>query len=194
MLPAYSVYTLTLSANERRPLDVGGTFFRLFYNSSTTDVLIEVDDNSAQAISQGRWFEVALGDKFNRLVFTNQTGATITIRFGISLGGRIGDDSLTISGTLLVNAVPNTLTTSAAVSVGTSAAVALAADSNTREVVIQNVGTVDVWIGDSSVNPSTNKGTKLVPDAMIILSISADIYARVSSGTGTLTINKMTKV
>lgn len=194
MLPIYSVYTLTLSPNERRPYDVSGTFFRLFYNSSATDILVEVDDNSQQPISQGRWFESINGEKFNRLAFTNQTGATITIRFGISVGGRIGDDSLTISSTLAVNGVPNTLTTPAAVSVSTSASVALAADSDTREVVIQNVGTVDVWIGDSSVNPSTNRGTKLVPDAMIILSVSADIYARVSSGTGTLTINKMTKV
>ncbi len=75
---------------------------------------------------------------------------------------------------------------SGSASVTGSAAAVLSADSTRRSVVLTNLGTDSVWIGDSGI--TTNTGVKLLPGASLTIDRAPTpaIYAVASSGTQTV--------
>jgi hypothetical protein len=75
---------------------------------------------------------------------------------------------------------------SGSASVTTSAAAVLAADSTRRSVVLTNLGTDNVWIGDSGV--AANTGVKIIPGGSLTIDHAPTpaIYAVSSSGSQTV--------
>ena len=82
-------------------------------------------------------------------------------------------------------------------SIGLTTPRSIGADTTRKELIIQNNGAVDVWIGDTNVDVTTKRGTKLVTADIAILSVTAAVYAMADSagvGGAVLSANYLNKV
>lgn len=73
--------------------------------------------------------------------------------------------------------------TSAAVSVGTTATALNPADADAQAVLIQNKGTVEVFIGGSNVTTTIGAGLAAGAEKSMDLSAGEVVYGIVASGT-----------
>jgi len=188
---AYEVYELVFGANERKELPYYGRTARVLYNSSLTDLSIQIgDDFGLQRLPQGVGFRMPGDQFFNKIALTNNAGTSVTVYFAVS-SGEIDDSRFTLTGSISVNSTPDTLETPAAISVpdtvpGTPQ---IAASASRREIIAQNNGGFDLWFGDEDVDGSVKRGTKIPPDGTFLITSGAAVYFRAVGGTTTLSLN-----
>lgn len=184
----YREIEIRIPANSQISMGLYGKFLQVLENSSTTKVVMKIEDEEETTLTTGISFKIGEGSNFYRsIIFKNTTGANMDITIAVS-DELVTDARLNLQGTINVNNTPDTLASPAAAAPSTSAAVVVAADASNKEVTLQNNGAVDIWIGDSNIDPSANRGYKLVVDASVIWNTAAAIYARTASGTGVLSI------
>lgn len=109
--------------------------------------------------------------------FELQSTSSQTVRVGIS--DREGDYRRALS--LVQVDQPNTLTTTADATAGAAAAEIVAANSNRRKLILQNVSVNDARVGDSNV--AAARGILLAAGASITLDTTAAVYAIRTGGT-----------
>ncbi len=177
-----------LASGSIHKVAVVGNFLTILTYTGTDDLYISFGGEPFQKLPKAKSIELPADEEFLDLRFKQESGAAQSFTFAIS-SGRIYDNSVIFSGTLAVDPVPATMATPAAAAVTDSAAIAVAADTDTQAVLLQNVGGNDVWIGDANVAPASNRGIKLAPGDSLVLETKAAIYGRCAAGlTSTLAI------
>lgn len=183
----YRHFELNILAGETVERSVHGRFLTLLTNTSGDDPKVSIAGDSEETLPKGISIELSDVEKsFTLIRFRNPGGSTMTITFSIS-EGRILDNRTVISGSLAVNATPDTMTTPAAASATSTAAMIVTGASATRRVTLQNQGPDAVWVGDENV--AVNRGYKIPKDGGIQIDNSDDIWARcATSETATVSI------
>jgi hypothetical protein len=194
MKQIYSYFSMILAAGEYRETAVYGNFINMLGNSGATNIRISIDGQPEQELPQGISMDLPDSNTFTMIAFHNTSVAAVTITFSIS-NGRVFDNRIVLSGSLSVNLTPDGFSTPAAVAVAVAApgAPAVAASASNREVWIQNNGGNDIWYGDANVDGANNRGIKLKPDEMAIVSTSAAIYLRSTVGASVASVAIFTK-
>ena len=85
----------------------------------------------------------------------------------------------------LVFGSPGAMSTQPAIAVDDSGAVAHTIGGQISGIIIQNVGDSECWFGDDNVNPSTSRGTILLPRMMIVFEkvrTSFKVYFKCGTG------------
>jgi hypothetical protein len=185
----YRHFELNILAGETVERSVHGRFLTLLTNTSGDDPKVSIAGDSEETLPKGISVELSDAEKsFTLIRFRNPGGSTMTITFSIS-EGRILDNRTVISGSLAVNATPDTMTTPAAAAATSTAAQIVTGASSTRRVTLQNQGPDAVWVGDANVAPDSNRGYKIPKDGGIQIDNSDDIWARTAAGeTATVSI------
>lgn len=140
-----------LAANERQPVSKKGSFLAL--KEATGSVRVEIDGQTFTMVA-GDYAEIRGG--FESFYVTDTSGAANSVTFVIGDGDF---RRFVITGQL--DLAKASVISSAAVTVGTSQAILAAASTGRKELRIQNLGTVDVYIGETGVTTAT--GIKLAP-------------------------------
>ncbi len=97
----YRNFEYTLADQEIREIFAYGRFLTILSNSISIDPKVSINGQAAQPIPSGIGIELPLGEKpYTTLMFQNTSGGAMTIRFAIS-NGRIIDNRLVLSGTIL---------------------------------------------------------------------------------------------
>lgn len=82
-------------------------------------------------------------------------------------------------------------------SIGLTTPRSIVADSTQKELIVQNNGSVDVWFGDTNVDVSSERGTKIKSEDVYILDLTAAVYF-VSDAAGksgaTISLNSLRKI
>lgn len=190
MKSVYKRFSRAILNNTTEKFQVHGRFITVLENSSATDLEFSIGEQAFEVLPKGLSVELSEGDFFGDIQIKNTSGATATVTFAIS-AGRIFDSRVVLSGSLAVNSTPDSLSTPAPAAVTDTPGIAVAADSTTREVVLQNNGASDVWVGASTVDAATFRGYKIAPGAGFTWNSSAALYAVCGSGlTSTLSVNR----
>lgn len=195
----FDSYVFTIPANSSYRLNSYNSFITLLSNSGISPVIVGIGGHARARLLTGLSVELPPDERFSYIEFENITAAPITIEVALS-SGRIYDSRLVLSGVVNVTDTANQIETPAALAVPNADAnpptnaVNLAADADNKEVIVQNNGSFDVWFGDSDVNPAANKGTKLEPGDIFILTLTSAIYFVGNGGASTISINKLQKV
>lgn len=188
----FSVENLASGAEHK--VSVVGNFIILLDYTGTDNVLISFGGESYQVLPKGIAVELPEDEQFRNLRFKQSSGAAQTFSFAVTTG-KVFDSRLVLSGSLDVNPSANAVETPEAFDVDDTAQIAVAADSETREVVLQNNGSNDIWLGDEDIDPSVKRGKKLEPGTECVWTCSGAIYAICESGlTSELSITKLKKV
>lgn len=197
----YQRFTYTIAAGADITINALGRFVTILGNSSTTDPHMSIGGQVESQIPAGISVDLAQDNAdpkdnfYYSLRFRNSGVAIMTLDLAIS-SGRIQDNRVVISSTsvLPVNATPDTNTTPAPAAVTDVAAVAVAANGSTREVLLQNNGANDIWVGDANIDPATLRGYKIEPKSGLLIGTAGAIYARCAAGlTSTLSIFRTSK-
>ena len=168
---AFSHFSRSLSANESIVVNAVGSAFRCTSGSAVFDV--EPNEGNRVQVQAGIGFSGSR--QYSAWRITN--GATSqTIEFYIG-DGEILDNRLVgaISITGGLKQAGNPSATYAAVSVGVTATVIKAANTDRSSILIQNLGSVDVYIGSDASVTSSN-GIKIAAGASATLATQTAIY------------------
>lgn len=189
----YRYFERTITNGSTALLSVYGRFLTLLNNTSSTDILISISNQQYEQLPQGLSVELPPENVFTEIKFQNTSGATITIKFCIS-NGRVYDNRVVISGDLSVTDISDGISTPAKVDVATGSAQSLiAVNTNRKEIIIQNTGDFDLWIGDANIDPPTNRGIHLVSNDSITLATTAQIYGEAVTGATIASLLELTK-
>lgn len=181
----YKPYTINVPANTLRPIPIEAAHVYIKAVSSSS-VQIQIDSSTPERIWPGLHFDMRHGESFRSVKLNNPTGAAVSVTILFS-SEQITDSSFILGDTINVNLTPDLFETPAAVT-ATTAGVTIAADTSRREIILQNHGTVDVWAGDSNVNPATSCGYKIAASKSIVLTTAAAIVLKSASGTAVVSI------
>ena len=188
----YTYIEWTLASGEVRELALEGTFLTILSNSALTDAQIGLGDNIFQAIPAGISIEFPADSQFERLMIKNPSIGAMTLKLAVSFG-RIWDNRVVFAGSISVEETPNVLSTPANVTVTDVATLLSGVDATKREMIIQNNGTEDFYIGAVGVTFGT--GTLVESGNAIILEQQDAVYAICDTGkTSTASLNISTKV
>lgn len=166
-----------------------GNFLLLLSYTGTDNIYVSFGGETFQVLPKGIAVELPEDEKFLDLRFKQTSGAAQSFDFVIT-SGKVFDSRLVLNGTIAADIIPDSLTTPASFAVDDTAQIAVAADTNTQSVLLQNNGSNDIWIGDANVAPATSRGTKIAPNGSLPVGVKDDIYARCAAGlTSTLSIN-----
>ena len=99
-----------------------------------------------------------------------------------------------ISGDLSVTDISDGISTPAKVDVATGSAQSLiAANTNRKEIIVQNTGVYELWVGDANIDPPTNRGIKIVANDSITLATTAQLYGEAVTGATIASLLELTK-
>lgn len=173
---------------------VVGNFIILLSYTGTDDVLISFGGESYQVLPKGIAVELPEDAIFRNVRFKQTSGSAQTFSYAITTG-KVFDSRLVLSGSLDVNSSANSVESPAAFEVDDTVQIVVPADSDVREVILQNNGLNDIWLGDEDIDPSTKRGKKLEPGTECVWTCSGAIYGTCETGlTSDLSIVKLKKV
>lgn len=171
--------TITIVAGGFQDVFIYGRVLTIF-EATATAINIALDGEPISAWREGQGIELGEDVWFKQIRFENTGGAASTIQYAVS-NHRIVDNRAVVSGELEVDAAGNSVVTPAGIAVSDVAA-AIAANTSRREIVLQNNGANDIWIGDANVDAATSRGIKLQPGDVLILATASVLYHRCAAG------------
>lgn len=194
MKSIYRHFTRTIADGVTINVNVYGRFITLLSNTSSTDILVSIDNDQYERLPQGISVELSEKEFFTELFFRNDSGASVTIKFCVS-AGKIYDNRVVISGDLSVTDISDGISTPAVIDLnaGNSYTATIAVNANRKEVIIQNCGSYDIWAGDANVDPSNDRGIKIIANDNITIACTALITLKSNSQTTKASIMELTK-
>lgn len=180
---------LTYSIADGQSVDVFAVFkyFRVISQSGGA-LSVRFGQNGMVTPFTGQGIGLNIGLFYPRLTLYNTGDSAMAITIALAIGD-INDDRLNISTALSSKDVGTVLTTLNNFATSTTAAICAPADANQKEVIITNLeaaGGIVIYLGGSTVNNTTNKGTPLNPGQTMVFNTTAAIYAVSASGTPSL--------
>jgi len=192
----YQDHNIVIGIGDIAKVNVAGRYLVILDNSSSTDPQIQIgEDQSFQSIPAGISIALPTEDDFTVLQVKNVSGVSQTIRMATAFG-KIFDSRFVASATIDVKNASNLVTTLTDIGVTATATSFISADSNVREIIVQNLGANNIYLGGSTLNcNSTLQGTKIQAGDILILSVDGAMYAQCKTGlTSTLSVNKLERV
>lgn len=185
----YQRFSRTLAPNEVAFIQTYGNHLTLLSNSASFDIELSLDGNTFSRFPAGLSLTIPNGLTYEKIWLKNPDGAASTTVVLAIANGVIENNQVSFAGEINSNPASNVVESPAAIAPTTTAgAISLAADTAQREVILYNSGTTTVWIGDSNVDGSTNRGIPLFPNEKIIISNEAEIFFHSISGTGSISV------
>lgn len=183
------------SGEEFKVSAVGSFVTLLSYTGTSDDVYISIGGESFQILPKGISIKLSSGQDFTNLRFKQLSGAPQSLAVALTTG-EVYDSRLILTATSLdVNIASNSLESPVPVTVTSTIGIAVAADSTGREVILQNNGSNDIWLGDANIDPATSRGYKLEVGTQVVWSCADNIRAKCAAGlNSTLSITKLKKV
>lgn len=190
------IFTIYLdSARDGERIEVLGRYVQISDSSNpSAEINVAVQDNigASKYHRLVRTGEIVESQGFSRLYLKNDAQAGEWVKMIVTDGPedfsvKAGDFG-TISGitnTVTVEeAAHGSIKTAAKVTVtnAAAAAVVLAANTSRVEAIITNIGTDEVYLGDSDVSATNSRGLPLLAGEKIILTVSGAIYGHNNSG------------
>ena len=189
----YRFFEPTIANNTVLRINAYGNFLTIFDYSASDKLEISIGGEPFEKIRSGVSIQLKQGDDFSYIDFKNDTGASVQVEFALTTGS-ITDKSISIAGELDCDISTDTLETPAKVTAtAVAAAVSIAADTDQREIVIENHSANIVWLGDAAVDGAVTRGIRLLPTTKIVLSTSAAIYLHAPAGNSDLSYMRLTK-
>jgi hypothetical protein len=168
----FRTYTISLSAGQEYPLNVGGDFFRVLENTNQFSVTF---DESNRFTDQEAGMGAKFVDEYDRVVFLSATTQTIVVVLGY---GTFEDSRASINATINTTIAPSdTLDNTTDITVSTSAVLLKAADANMKELLIHvpSDAANSIRVGNASV--TSTSGLEVEPGMSLQLSIESAVYA-----------------
>lgn len=180
--PFFEPYTRVIPAGGMINLPFMGRFITLLENDLSIDPQVGIDQAYKGSLPKGLSVELPSGEVFKYIQIHNPSGSTMTITLALSVG-RIYDNRLVISGEVDVDFTPTAIETPAAITLnaGNSYEQTIAADTDRKAMFLQNNGSNAFWAGDSNVDPTANRGTKVEPDEIYICEVTAAVTLKSNS-------------
>ncbi len=178
--------SITIAAGVIRMVHCHARMLRI-WECSANYIAVSFDGQPYSDLVAGAGYDFRDGEYFSKVEFHNTGGAAVTLTYTLAQG-RVYDDRVVIAGTVVTNPAGDTINTPAAITV-TATAVSIAANTGRREIILQNNGTENIWIGDANVDGNNSRGIKIAPDMIVAVPTEAAVYHRCETGkTSTLSI------
>lgn len=149
--PRFRFQTNVLAAGETIHKDMVGEF--IYFSSVSGAVQVSLDNESPVTVDAVTTVRLPVEDEFKKISITNNTGATITVKYYVGFG-EIRRDSVSISGSIVV--AGGTGLNYGTVTVDTSVDLIIAANTSRTAWSICNNGAVTVFIGDDNTVTAAN--------------------------------------
>ena len=167
-LRAFRNRTRTVAANETGHIDVAGNYIACLANTGT--FRIGIDGGPLEDFERGLKITLPTGDEFKQIRLLDTSGAENTIQLAVGFGDF---EDARVTGTITLE--QGTDAVQATVSVGVAETLLDAADTNRRALTIQNLGTVDVFVGKTGVTVAN--GIRLqVGEVYVLSATTAGIF------------------
>ncbi|HUW19365.1 MAG TPA: hypothetical protein VMW16_08690 [Sedimentisphaerales bacterium] len=196
MLTFFDTYDLTIEANGIRRLDSYNSFITLLECSTTSGVKVAIGGGGPKGVlKKGLSVQLPQGKTFDYIIFENTTAAQITITVALSTG-IVYDNRLVLAGVVPTDNTANKIETPAkiALNAGNSYTATIAADSDRKELIIQNTGANDFWYGDTNVDPANKRGIKVQPNDSHVLTLTAAVTLKSNSVDCDISVAYLSKV
>lgn len=183
----YQEFDRTITAGNYAEILLPAAFVAILESSASGDNLeIEFIGDAPQPRTPIRAGIGVLVPDFGltKMRFWNAGASSIDIKIAVS-DSIISDNRLTFTTALPVKGGTGRETVAAS-TVTTSSGVLIAENTNRTSLLVQNNGTVDIWVGDSNV--ALTRGTKVKPDGVFETASSAALYA-IADGSSNTAIN-----
>lgn len=181
----FRTYTISLTANQEYPLNVGGDFFRVLENTGQFSVTF---DESNRFTDQEAGMGAKFVDPYDRIIFLSTTTQTIVVVLGY---GAFEDSRASVNATINTTISPSdTVDNAADISVGATATLLKAADANTKEVLIHvpSDAANSIRIGGASVAAGT--GIEVEPGSTLSIACEAALYG-IRDGASNVTVSTL---
>lgn len=178
-------YTLSLTANQEFNLDVEGNMYAVI--SSTGSFTITLDESN-RLVQQTSGMGGEFQDAYERVTLLSTTTQTVTVIFGF---GKFLDARASVNATLNTTVAPSdTLDNDNDITVGSTATLLKAADSDAKEILIHvpSTSSNSIRVGNASV--SSTSGIEIEPGSTLALSIEAAIYG-IRDGSNDVTVSTL---
>lgn len=175
---SYQYFKRTIATGEIHDINAYGRFITLLSNNGSSNVKVNIAGQGFQELPAGISVELPETNTFNLLQFQNTSGISVVVEFSLS-NGRIYDNRTNIVNRLLTSDTGQIFDSPAALAVDDTGNIKIAADPDTLQVLIQNNDAANAfWIGDTNVDPATNRGVKLEIGDSVVINSRADIVCR----------------
>jgi hypothetical protein len=161
-------YTLSLAAGSASEIGVIGHAFLVLDASGSLEV--ETDNNMVSSLEAGQGWKST--EEFKSIFITSPTTQVIKVAAGF---GEFVDNRLVVSGGLNAKLKSSDTATFGSATVGVTAAVLRASNSNRKSCLVQNLGASAIYIGASSV--TTANGIEIKPGQSATFYTGAALYA-----------------
>jgi hypothetical protein len=181
----FRTYTLSLTANQEFPIKVAGNMYGVI--SNVGDFTITFDESNRltnQTTGMGGDFE----DQYEDVKLLSTTTQTVVVVLGF---GRFIDARASINATLNTTIAPSdTFDNTSDISVGATATVLKAADSNSKEVLIHvpSDAANSIRVGGASVTATS--GIEVEPGMTLSIAAEAAIYG-IRDGSSDVTVSTL---
>ena len=167
----FRTYTISLTANQEYPLEVDGDMYAVIAN--TGDFTIRFDESN-RLTNQSSGMGGSFPREYERVTLVSTTTQTVTIILGF---GEFSDARASLNATVNATIEPSdTVDNTTDISVGATATLLKAADTNTKEVIIHvpSDAANSIRVGGASV--SATSGVEVEPGSTLTISCEAALY------------------
>jgi len=175
--------SLSLLTNTIKEIAIDHNVLYLVSNDLSTDLKISFD-NGAKYTSWKENFKISglqsnSDGEIKTIFLKNDSTSTMSIEF-YAINGDIDDRTLNTLTTINATFAGDEINTPAQISV-TTAQTSIPANSDRKELIIQNNGSFDLWFGDSDT--AINRGIKVGSAKTFVLNSQAKTYLISDGGT-----------
>lgn len=186
----FRMYSATLTNGQSRTFTTPGNFFMYYSGDGALDVVLNLS-NKFLSLVPGVSLKFSKQQMFDDVTITNTSGATQTVQVVIGFGEMVDIRSL-----VTVNQTPSdTVSTTADVTVASTATLISGADSSRREIIIAvDIGASNgIRVGDSGV--TATDGLYVGIGQSVSLNTSAAVYGiRDGASDATVSVLKLQRV
>lgn len=180
----YREFTITIPANGVYELFEVFNYFRVLAAGGT--IQVQFGDDPVRSTFTGAGIGLRFENLPNRLVLVNTSGGSNVITFAVAIG-YINDDRLNFSGVIDADTTSTApLISTADVTVATTVTSIIAANVSRRGVIITNIGSTNIRVGDASI--TTTRGSILFPNQSITLDSVQQVYGIASGSSSSVSV------
>lgn len=183
----YKQFSFTIADGDMLPIYYAFDYARFLQLSTATGVTMRFGANGTFSDIIDAGVGQKLKHPTDRMEIRNNSGGILTGKVALCLGGYIDDNRFVLVNNTAINVkdVATGFASGTDVALNNATATQIAASNTARAfITISNLDTaIDVYLGDSGVNNTTERGILLPPRASISIPSTGAIYGIAASGT-----------
>jgi hypothetical protein len=168
----FKTYRISLTAGVEYPLNIMGNMYAVISNTGEFEITF---DESNRMVQQSSGMGGEFYEEYERIVLLSTTTQTVTVVFGF---GKFADARASLNATINTTVAPaDTLDNDNDITVGSSATLLKAADSDTKEILLHVPSDALNSIRVGSALVTSDSGIEVEPGMSLQLSTEAAVYA-----------------